>query len=167
MLHDYGIEFTEPSAWHGRFYRVVDPIFGPATLQASTVPFVDADYSSYQMATCATMSANDALLIAMIYDPEAFTAKKAVPTFGSLRDFSFGPADFTQIQGLPSEQIQARAVIKHGGRICELVACFGSSNPSNRLLGAATSAFRTLRVSGSPRKEANGGAVEVRLPQLP
>jgi hypothetical protein len=166
-MHDYGIQFTEPSAWHGRFYRVVDPIFGPATLQASTVPFVDADYSSFQMATCPTMSGDDALLIVMVYDPEAFTAKKSVPNFGSLKDFSFGPGDFTQLQGLPSQQIQARTVLKHGGRICELVACFGSSNPSNRLLGAATSAFRTLHVSGSAGKESNGGAVEVRLPQLP
>lgn len=166
-MHDYGIQFSEPSAWHGRFYRVVDPIFGPATLQASTVPFVDADYSSYQMGTCATLSSDDALLIAMIYDPEPFTGKKTVRNLGSLRDFSFGPADFTQLQGLPSQQIQARAVLKHGGRICELVACFGSSNPSNRLLGAATSAFRTLQVSGSAKKESNGGAVEVRLPQLP
>ena len=163
-MHDYGISLKEPRGWNTRFYRIIEPLRGGAMLQAATVPLVESDLSTYQPDTCATMTANDALLIAMIFDPDPEIANFPKPVRASVDDFKFVAGDFTHLQGLPDHQIQSRVVFKHAGRICELVGCFGSSNPDAALVAKIISSLRTLRVGSSAAKEPNGDAVEIRLP---
>jgi hypothetical protein len=164
VLRDYGISLAEPSGWYTRFYRVVEPLLGAAILQAATVPLVESDYATYQPDTCATLGANDALLIAMIFDPDPGASSLPRPRLGALGNFAFAPAHFTHLQSLSMDQIQARTVFILGDRICELVACFGSSNPDAGLLGRIVSSLRSLDVPATAQaKDPHGDAVEVRL----
>jgi hypothetical protein len=163
VLHDYGITLQEPQGWNTRFYRVIAPLRGPAVLQACTASFAASDYSTYQPATCAGLSPSDALLIAMIFDPAYTPTNWSKPTLSSVAGFAFGLSDFGLFQGLPQNQIQARSVFIFGGRMCEIVGCFGSNNPDGRLLGSIMQSIHTLQIGPSAAKESDGQAVEVSL----
>jgi|SRR5579862_70252 len=160
MIHDYGVAIEEPAGWHTRIVKIVAPIESPVMLHIATVPVATSDYSFYQYELCNSLGPNDAAIIAIIHAPDEVRSSTVVRDFSK---FAFAVADYVTIQGLPRGQVQARRVLTVHNRECELVGCFGTTNPSATLLHAMTTSLRTLEVSPSSAKKSDGHGQEVSL----
>lgn len=159
-LRDFGIKLTVPDRWNARFFQIVRPERAPATILLSTIP-IRPDDSNHGTMTARQLGPDDILVSVSVYD-SAPASTSRIERMDSFAPFVFRLSDFSgrRVQGMSPQMLTVFRALVSNGRLVEILAVFGSQNPSLTRIRAVSDSIATMEISQSTAKELRGNATE-------